>query len=48
VKLRKRSLPYTTESTVIDYRQKLEEVGIDDEDEELMDEDSSVRYLRMN
>jgi hypothetical protein len=37
-----------TKSAMIDYRQKLEEVGIDDKDEELMDEENSVRYLRMN
>jgi hypothetical protein len=38
VKWRRRSSPYTTESAVIDHRGKLEEVGIDDEDKELMDE----------
>jgi hypothetical protein len=48
VKSRRRSSPYTTESAVIDRSQKLEEVGIDDEDEESMDEENSVRYLRMN
>jgi hypothetical protein len=37
-----------TESTGIDYRQKLKEVGIDDEDKEWMDEGNNVRYLRMN
>jgi hypothetical protein len=37
-----------TESTKIDHRRKLEEVGIDDEDKELMDEGNNVRYLRMN
>jgi hypothetical protein len=37
-----------TESAVIDRRRKLEEVGVDDEDEESMDEENSVRYLRMN
>jgi hypothetical protein len=40
VKSRRRSSPYTTESAVIDCRQKLEEVGVDDEDEELMDEET--------
>jgi hypothetical protein len=48
VKSRRRSSPYTTESAEIDRRQKLEEVGVDDEDEESMDEENSVRYLRMN
>jgi hypothetical protein len=38
VKSRRRSLPYTTESAVIDCRRKLEKVGIDDEDKESMDE----------
>jgi hypothetical protein len=38
VKSRRRSLPYTTESAVIDCRRKLEEVGIDDEDKESIDE----------
>jgi hypothetical protein len=33
---------------MIDSRRKLEEVGVDDEDEESIDEESSVRYLRMN
>jgi hypothetical protein len=37
-----------TESAEINHRQKLKEVGIDDEDEESMDEENSVRYLRMN
>jgi hypothetical protein len=37
-----------TESTKIDHRQKLKEVGIDDEDKELMDEGNNVRYLRIN
>jgi hypothetical protein len=37
-----------TESTMIDRGRKLEDVGIDDEDEESMDEENSVRYLRMN
>jgi hypothetical protein len=45
---RRRSSPYTTKSTMIDCRRKLEEVGIDDENEESMDEENSVRYLRMN
>jgi hypothetical protein len=48
VKPRRRSLPYMTKPTVIDYRQKLEEVDIDDEDKESMDEGNNVRYLRMN
>jgi hypothetical protein len=48
VKSRRRSSPYTTESAVIDRRQKLEEVGVDDEDKESMDEENSVRYLTMN
>jgi hypothetical protein len=48
VKLRRRSLPYITESTITDCRQKLEEGGIDNENEESMDEENSVRYLRMN
>jgi hypothetical protein len=38
MKSRRRSSPYTTESTVIDRRRKLEEVDIDDEDRESMDE----------
>jgi hypothetical protein len=38
MKLRRRSLPYTTESAEIDHRQKLKEVGIDDEDKESIDE----------
>jgi hypothetical protein len=37
-----------TESTMINHRRKLEEVGIDDEDKESMDEGNNVRYLRMN
>jgi hypothetical protein len=37
-----------TESTVIDHRRKLEEIGINDEDKESMDEGNNVRYLRMN
>jgi hypothetical protein len=38
IKSRRRSSPYMTESAVIDCRQKLEEVDIDDEDKESMDE----------
>jgi hypothetical protein len=38
VKSRRRNSPYTTKSAVIDHRQKLEEVDIDDEDKESMDE----------
>jgi hypothetical protein len=37
-----------TESTITNYRQKLEKVSIDNKDKELMDEENSVRYLRMN
>jgi hypothetical protein len=37
-----------TESTVTDHRLKLEEVDVDNENEQSMDEESSVRYLRMN
>jgi hypothetical protein len=44
---RRRSSPYTTKSAVIDRRRGLKEVGIEDEDEESMDEENSVRYLRM-
>jgi hypothetical protein len=33
---------------VIDCRRKLEDIGVDDEEEESMDEENSVRYLRMN
>jgi hypothetical protein len=33
---------------MIDYRQKLEEVGIDNRDKELIDKENNVRYLRMN
>jgi hypothetical protein len=40
VKSRRRSSPYTTESAVIDRRRKLEEVGVDDEDEGSMDEET--------
>jgi hypothetical protein len=48
VKLRRRSSPYTTKSAMIDYRQRLKQVGIDNEDKESMDEGNNVRYLRMN
>jgi hypothetical protein len=48
MKLRRRSSPYTTKSAGIDYRQKLNQVGIDDEDKESIDEENNVRYLRMN
>jgi hypothetical protein len=48
VKSRWRSLPYTTESAMTDRRRKLEEVDVDNENEESMDEENSVRYLRMN
>jgi hypothetical protein len=48
VKSTRGSSPYTTESAEIDRRRKLKEVGIDDEDKELMDEGNNVRYLRMN
>jgi hypothetical protein len=37
-----------TKSTIIDYRQKLEEVSVNNEDKESMHEENSVRYLRMN
>jgi competence protein ComGF len=37
-----------TKSTMTDYRQKLEEVGMDNENEESMDEENSIRYFRMN
>jgi hypothetical protein len=37
-----------TESAVTDRKQALVEVGVDDEDEESIDEENSVRYLRMN
>jgi hypothetical protein len=47
MKSRRRSSPYTTESAVINHRSGLKEVGIEDEDEESMDEENSVRYLRM-
>jgi hypothetical protein len=48
MKSRRRSLPYMTESAMIDCRSRLEEDGIEDEDEESMDEENSIRYLRMN
>jgi hypothetical protein len=48
MKSRRRSSPYMTESTKIDCRQKLKEVGIDDKDKESIDEGNNVRYLRMN
>jgi hypothetical protein len=35
---RRRSSPYMIESAEIDRRQKLKEVGINDEEKELMDE----------
>jgi hypothetical protein len=37
-----------TESAVTDHRRKLEEVDVYNENEESMDEENSVRYLRMN
>jgi hypothetical protein len=48
VKLRRRSSLYITKSTEINHRQKLKEVGIDDEDKESIDKGNNVRYLRMN
>jgi hypothetical protein len=45
---RRRSSPHTTESAIIDHRQRLGKVGVEDEDKESMDEGNSVRYLRMN
>jgi hypothetical protein len=39
MKSRRRSSPYMTESTEIDHRRKLKEVGIEDEDKESMDEE---------
>jgi hypothetical protein len=48
MKLRRRSSPCMTESAKIDHRRKLKEVGIDDEDKELMDEGNNIRYLSMN
>jgi hypothetical protein len=47
-KSRRRSLLYMTKSTMTNYRGKLEEVGIDNEDEESIDKENSIRYLRMN
>jgi adenosylcobinamide amidohydrolase len=38
IRSRRRSSLYTTESAEIDCRQRLKEVGIDDEDKESMDE----------
>jgi hypothetical protein len=43
-----RSSPYMTESAVTDRRWKLEEVDVDNENKESIDEENSVRYLRMN
>jgi hypothetical protein len=37
-----------TESTMTDCRQKLEDVSIDNKNKESMDDENSVRYLRMN
>jgi hypothetical protein len=37
-----------TKSAMTDCRRKLEEVDVDNENEELMDEENSVRYLTMN
>jgi hypothetical protein len=37
-----------TESAMTDRRRKLEEVDVDNENEESMDEENSIRYLRMN
>jgi hypothetical protein len=37
IESRRRSSPYMTESAMIDHRQRLEEVDIDDEDKESMD-----------
>jgi hypothetical protein len=37
MKSRRRGSPYMTESAMIDHRQKLEEVDIDNEDKESMD-----------
>jgi hypothetical protein len=48
VKSRWRSSPYTTESAMTDRRRKLKEVDVDNKDEESMDEENSVSYLRMN
>jgi hypothetical protein len=38
IRSRRRSSPYMTESAETDRRRRLKEVGIDDEDKELMDE----------
>jgi hypothetical protein len=35
-----------TESAVTDCRHKLEEVNVDNENEESMDEENSVRYFK--
>jgi hypothetical protein len=48
MKLRRRSLPYMTESAMTDHRQKLEEVQVDNENEESIDEENSIRYLTIN
>jgi hypothetical protein len=48
MKSRRKSSPYMTESTEINCRQRLKEVGINNEDKELMDEGNNVRYLRIN
>jgi hypothetical protein len=37
-----------TKSAATDRRRRLEEVKVDNENEELIDEENSVRYLRMN
>jgi hypothetical protein len=37
-----------TESAVTDCRRRLEEVEVDSENEESMDEENSVRNLRIN
>jgi hypothetical protein len=37
-----------TESTVTDRRRRVEEVDVDNKNKESMDEENSVRYLRMN
>jgi hypothetical protein len=37
-----------TESTMIDHKQKLGKVGIEDEDKESIDKGNNIRYLRMN
>jgi hypothetical protein len=48
IKSGRRSSLYMTKSAKIDHRQKLKEVGIDDEDKESIDKGNNVRYLRMN